>query len=83
MNAYHANKGDNHMATIKKAVEEAILELIDEGKLVIKGPDGEEMEDLSIEMKMIEEDDYSEDDEDSDDEDFDDEDKDDGDDREE
>ena len=65
------------MATIKKAVEEAILELIDEGKLVIKGPDGEEMEDLSVEMKMVEEDDYSEDDE-SDDE----SDDDDGDDRE-
>ena len=64
MSAYHANKGDNHMATIKKAVEEAILELIDEGKLVIKGPDGEEMEDLSIEMKMVEDDDYSDDSED-------------------
>ena len=55
------------MATIKKAVEEAILELIDEGKLVIKGPDGEEMEDLSIEMKTVEDDDYSEDDESDDD----------------
>jgi len=55
------------MATIKKAVEEAILELIDEGKLVIKGPDGEEMEDLSVEMKMVEDDDYSEDDESEDD----------------
>jgi len=55
------------MATIKQAVEEAILELIDEGKLVIKGPDGEEMEDLSVEMKMVEDDDYSEDDESDDD----------------
>lgn len=55
------------MATIKKAVEEAILELIDEGKLVIKGPDGEEMEDLSVEMKVVEDDDYSEDDESEDD----------------
>ena len=69
MSAYHANKGDNHMATIKKAVEEAILELIDEGKLVIKGPDGEEMEDLSIEMKMVEDDDYSDDSEEFEDDD--------------
>lgn len=64
MNVYHANKGDNHMATIKKAVEGAILELIDEGKLVIKGPDGEEMDDLSIEIKMVEDEDYSDDSED-------------------
>ena len=60
------------MATIKQAVEEAILELIDEGKLVIKGPDGQEMEDLSVEMKMVEDDDYSEDDESEDDDDGDD-----------
>ena len=46
------------MSTIKKAVEDAILELIDEGKLVIKGPDGEEMDDLSIEMKVVEDDGY-------------------------
>ena len=52
------------MATIKQAVEEAILELIDEGKLIIKGPNGEEMEDLSVEMKMVEDDDYSDDSED-------------------
>ena len=65
MSVYHANKGE-HMATIKKAVEDAILELLDEGKIVIKGPDGEEMEDLSIEMKMVEDDDYSEDDSDDD-----------------
>ena len=76
------------MATIKKAVEDAILELIDEGKLVIKGPDGEEMEDLSIEMKVVEDDGYdntySDDEDESDDEDFDDDDddEDDGDDRE-
>ena len=76
------------MATIKKAVEDAILELIDEGKLVIKGPDGEEMEDLSIEMKVVEVDGYdntySDDEDESDDEDFDDDDddEDDGDDRE-
>ena len=64
------------MATIKKAVEDAILELIDEGKLVIKGPDGEEMDDLSIEMKMVEDDDYSEDDSDDDSEEFEDDDDD-------
>ena len=83
-NAYHANnKGDNHMATLKEAVEQAIMELIDDGKLVIKGPDGEEMEDLSIEIKAVEDDDYDSDDsEDESNEDFDDEDEDDGDDRE-
>jgi len=75
MNAYHANKGE-HMATIKKAVEDAILELLDEGKIVIKGPDGEEMEDLSIEMKMVEDDDYSEDDSEDDSEEFEDDDDD-------
>jgi hypothetical protein len=74
MSVFHANKG-KHMATIKKAVEDAILELIDEGKLVIKGPDGEEMEDLSIEMKMVEDDDYS-DDSDDDSEEFEDDDDD-------
>jgi len=74
MSVFHANKGE-HMATIKKAVEDAILELIDEGKLVIKGPDGEEMEDLSIEMKMVEDDDYS-DDSDDDSEEFEDDDDD-------
>jgi len=69
MNAYHANKG-GHMATIKKAVEEAILELIDEGKIIIKGPDGDEMEDLTVEMKLTEDDDdYDSDDESSEDED--------------
>ena len=80
MSAFHANKGE-HMATIKKAVEDAILELIDEGKLVIKGPDGEEMDDLSIEMKVVDDEDYSDD---SDDEEFDedDEDEDEDDDRE-
>lgn len=58
------------MGSIKKAVEDAIMELIDDGKLIIKGPDGEEMEDLSIEMKLVEEDDeedsYGYDDEDDD-----------------
>ena len=69
MNVYHANKG-GHMATIKKAVEEAILELIDEGKIIIKGPDGDEMEDLTVEMKLTEDDDdYDSDDESSEDED--------------
>lgn len=60
------------MATIKDAVEQAIMELIDDGKLVIKGPDGEEMDDMSIEVKAVEDDDYdsdeSEDESDDDDE---------------
>lgn len=60
------------MTSIKKAVEDAIMELIDEGKLVIKGPDGEEMEDLSIETKFVDEDDDIEDSYDYDDEDEDD-----------
>lgn len=69
MNAYHANKG-GHMATIKKAVEDALLELLDEGKIIIKGPDGDEMEDLTVEMKLTEDDDdYDSDDESSEDED--------------
>jgi len=74
MSAYHVNKGDT-MATIKQAVEDALLELLDEGKIVIKGPDGEEMEDLTVEMKVVEDDnlydseDSSSDDEDSEDED--------------
>ena len=69
MNAYHANKG-GHMATIKKAVEDALLELLDEGKIIIKGPDGDEMEDLTVEMKLTEDDDdYDSDDESVEDED--------------
>lgn len=68
MNAYHANKG-GHMATIKKAVEDALLELLDEGKIIIKGPDGDEMEDLTVEMKLTEDDDYDFDDESVEDED--------------
>jgi len=55
------------MATLKDQIEMALMELIDEGKLVIKGPDGEEMEDMSIEIKAIEDDIY--DDESSDEED--------------
>jgi len=66
-NAYHANKG-GHMATIKKAVEDAILELLDEGKIIIKGPDGDEMEDLTVEFKLTEDDDYDSDEESEDEE---------------
>jgi hypothetical protein len=74
MSAYHVNKGDT-MATIKQAVEDALLELLDEGKIVIKGPDGEEMEDLTIEMKVVEDDNlYESEDSSSDDEDLEDED---------
>ena len=62
MNAYHANKG-GHMATLKDQIEQALMDLIDEGKLVIKGPDGEEMEDMSIEIKAVEEDIYDDEDE--------------------
>ena len=79
MNAYHANKG-GHMATIKKAVEDALLELLDEGKIIIKGPDGDEMEDLTVEMKLTEDDDYDSD-YDSDDESSEDEDEDEDDDK--
>jgi len=77
MNAYHANKG-GHMATIKKAVEDAILELLDEGKIILKGPDGDEMEDLTVEFKLTEDDDYvvSDDESEEDDEEDDDEDED-------
>ena len=57
------------MATIKKAVEDALLELLDEGKIIIKGPDGDEMEDLTVEMKLTEDDDYDFDDESVEDED--------------
>ena len=56
------------MATIKDAVEQAIMELIDDGKLVIKGPDGEEMDDMSIEVKAVEDDDYDSDESDDDEE---------------
>ena len=74
MSAYHVNKGDT-MATIKQAVEDALLELLDEGKIIIKGPDGEEMEDLTVEMKVAEDDNlYDSEDSSSDDEDFEDED---------
>jgi hypothetical protein len=63
------------MATIKQAVEDALLELLDEGKIVIKGPDGEEMEDLTVEMKVVEDDNlYDSEDSSSDDEDLEDED---------
>jgi len=51
------------MATLKDAVEQALMELIDEGKLVIKGPDGNEMDDMSIEIKSVEEDIYDDEDE--------------------
>jgi hypothetical protein len=54
------------MATLKDAVEQAIMELIDDGKLVIKGPDGQEMDDMSIEMKAVSDDDYDLDDSDDD-----------------
>ena len=64
------------MATLKEAVEQALMELIDDGKIVIKGPDGHEMDDMSVEIKAVEDDDYDSDDSD------DDEDEDDGDDRE-
>jgi len=57
------------MATLKDQIEQALMELIDEGKLVIKGPDGEEMEDMSIEIKAVEEDIYDDEDESFDDED--------------
>jgi len=57
------------MATLKDQIEQALMELIDEGKLVIKGPDGEEMEDMSIEIKAVEEDIYDDQDESFDDED--------------
>ena len=74
MSAYHVNKGDT-MATIKQAVEDALLELLDEGKIIIKGPDGEEMEDLTVEMKVVEDDNlHDSEDSSSDDEDFEDED---------
>ena len=75
MNAYHANKG-GHMATIKKAVEDAILELLDEGKIIIKGPDGDEMEDLTVEFKLTEDDDYVVSDDESEEEDEEDDDED-------
>jgi hypothetical protein len=67
------------MATIKKAVEDAILELLDEGKIIIKGPDGDEMEDLTVEFKLTEDDDYvvSDDESEEDEEEDDDEDEDD------
>ncbi|MEL0214481.1 MAG: hypothetical protein VW948_01715 [Burkholderiaceae bacterium] len=57
---------ETHMATLKDAVEQAIMELIDDGKLVIKGPDGQEMDDMSIEMKAVSDDDYDLDDSDDD-----------------
>ena len=56
------------MTTIKKAVEDAIVELLDEGKIVIKGPDGDEMEDLTVEFKLTEDDDYDSDEESEDEE---------------
>lgn len=54
--------GEN-MATLKEAVENALMDLIDEGKLVIKGPEGETMEDMSVEIKAVEDDIYDSDDE--------------------
>ena len=50
------------MATLKDEIEKALMELIDEGKLVIKGPDGDIMDDLSIEIKAVEEDIYDDED---------------------
>ena len=67
-----------NMATLKEAVENALMDLIDEGKLVVKGPNGETMEDMSVEIKAVEDDDYDSDIYDSDDS----EDEDDGDDKE-
>ena len=55
------------MATLKDQIEMALMELIDDGKLVIKGPDGEEMEDMSIEIKATEDDIYDDEDESFDD----------------
>ena len=67
-----------NMATLKEAVENALMDLIDEGKLVVKGRNGETMEDMSVEIKAVEDDDYDSDIYDSDDS----EDEDDGDDKE-
>ena len=50
------------MATLKDEIEKALMELIDEGKLVIKGPEGDIMDDLSIEIKAVEEDIYDDED---------------------
>ena len=51
------------MATLKDQIEQALMELIDDGKLVIKGPDGEIMDDMTVEIAAVEEDIYDEDDE--------------------
>lgn len=50
------------MATLKDEIEKALMELIDEGKLVIKGPEGDIMDDMSIEIKTVEEDIYDDED---------------------
>ena len=51
------------MATLKDEIEKALMELIDEGKLVIKGPDGEIMDDMTVEIAAVEEDIYDDEDE--------------------
>ena len=51
------------MATLKDQIEQALMELIDEGKLVIKGPDGEIMDDMTVEIAAVEEDIYDDEDE--------------------
>lgn len=58
------------MSSLKETVEQAIMELIDDGKLVIVGPDGQSMDDLSIEIKSTDYD-YDEDSEDESEEDSD------------
>ena len=51
------------MATLKDQIEQALMELIDDGKLVIKGPDGEIMDDMTVEIAAVEEDIYDDEDE--------------------
>ena len=77
MNVSHASKGGQHMAkSIQTLVEEAIKNMIADGKIIINESDsGDQIEDLEVAIAPTEEDDYDSDEEL-------DEDEDDGDDRE-
>jgi Ran GTPase-activating protein (RanGAP) involved in mRNA processing and transport len=70
MNAYHANKGGHMAKSIQQMVEEAIQNMIADGKIIINESDsGDQIEDLEVAIASTEDDDYDSDDESSEDED--------------
>jgi len=73
MNAYHANKGGHMAKSIQTLVEEAIQNMIADGKIIINESDsGDQIEDLEVAIAPTEENDDYDSDEDEDEDDGDD-----------